>query len=46
MLATVVRAEDDPTLGPRDEGVVECEPGHAEDNRVMTKACRVELDGF
>ena len=44
MLATVVGAKDNPTLGPRDGGIVDGEPRHAEDDWVVTEARDVELD--
>jgi hypothetical protein len=40
----MVGAEDNPMLGPRDDGIVEREPRHAEDDWVMTKARDVELN--
>jgi hypothetical protein len=44
MLATMVGTENNLTLGPRDGGIVEREPRHAEDDRVMTEARSVELN--
>jgi hypothetical protein len=46
MAATVLGGEDDPMLGPLDERVVELEPGHAEDDRIVAETGNVELDGL
>jgi hypothetical protein len=46
MTATVLGGEDDPVLGPLDERVVEREPGHAENDRIVAETGDVELDGF
>jgi hypothetical protein len=43
---TVIGAEDNPMLGPDNGRIVELEPGHAEDDRVMAEAGNVELDVF
>jgi hypothetical protein len=44
MLATVIGTKDNPTLGPRDGGIVDGEPRHAEDDWVVAEARDVELD--
>ena len=44
MLATVVGAEDNTTLGPRDGGVMESKPSHPEDDWVVAETRDVELD--
>jgi hypothetical protein len=39
-------AKDNPMLGPQDDGVVELEPRHAEDDWVVTETSNIELNGF
>ena len=46
MVTTVVGAEDNPMLGPHNGRIVELEPGHAEDDRVVAEAGDVELNVF
>ena len=46
MLATMIGAENNSSLRPRDRGIVEGQPRHAEDDRVMAEACNVERDVF
>ena len=44
VLATVVGAKDNATLGPRYGGVVEGEPSHTENDMVVAEARNVEQD--
>jgi hypothetical protein len=46
VLAAVVGGEDDSMLGPGNIGVVELEPRHSEDDRVVAEARGTELDGL
>jgi hypothetical protein len=43
---TKVRTKDNPVFGPVDGRVVELEPGHAENDWVVTKSRDVKLDVF
>ena len=46
MAAAVVGAEGHSVLGPHDRWVVELEPGHAEDDRVVAKSRGIEAKGL
>jgi hypothetical protein len=46
MSAAEVGAEDDLMLGPHNVRIVEFEPWHAENDRVVSEASDVELDTF